>query len=50
MVRPLPTRTAHGHGRSCIINRVALRPEAELEGATPDEVIEGILAAVPVPR
>jgi len=36
--------------RPTLRHRVALRPEAELEGATPDEVIEGILAAVPVPR
>lgn len=31
-------------------HRIALRPEAELEGATPDGVLEGILASVPVPR
>ena len=31
-------------------HRVRLRPEAELEGVTPDGVIEGILAGVPVPR
>ena len=31
-------------------HRVALRPEAELEGATPDGVLDGILASVPVPR
>ena len=31
-------------------HRIALRPEAELEGATADGVLEGILAAVPVPR
>jgi MoxR-like ATPase len=29
---------------------MALRPEAELEGASPDGVLDGILAAVPVPR
>ncbi len=28
---------------------VMLRPEAELEGATPDGVLDGILASVPVP-
>jgi MoxR-like ATPase len=27
-----------------------LRPEAELEGVTADGVLEGVLAAVPVPR
>ena len=31
-------------------NRITLRPEAELEGATADGVLDGILAAVPVPR
>jgi MoxR-like ATPase len=29
---------------------VSLRPEAELEGASTDGVLDGILAAVPVPR
>ncbi|MDZ4268078.1 MAG: MoxR family ATPase [Mycobacterium sp.] len=36
--------------RPTLRHRVALRPEAELEGASADGVIEGILAAVPVPR
>lgn len=36
--------------RSTLRHRIALRPEAELEGATPDGVLDGILAAVPVPR
>ena len=36
--------------RPTLRHRIALRPEAELEGATPDGVLEGILAAVPVPR
>ena len=31
-------------------HRIALRPEAELEGAVPDAVLDGILASVPVPR
>jgi MoxR-like ATPase len=31
-------------------HRVSLRSEAELEGATPDAVIESVLATVPVPR
>ena len=36
--------------RPTLRHRVALRPEAELEGASPDGVIDGILASVPVPR
>ena len=36
--------------RPTLRHRVMLRPEAELEGATPDGVLEGILASVPVPR
>ncbi|MEW1695441.1 MoxR family ATPase [Streptomyces sp. NPDC093249] len=31
-------------------HRVHLRPEAEMEGVTPDSVIDSILAHVPVPR
>jgi MoxR-like ATPase len=31
-------------------HRIQLRPEAELDGATPDGVLEGVLASVPVPR
>jgi MoxR-like ATPase len=31
-------------------HRVQLRPEAELDGATADGVLEAVLAAVPVPR
>ena len=31
-------------------HRIMLRPELELEGATADGVLDGILAAVPVPR
>jgi MoxR-like ATPase len=31
-------------------HRIALRPEVELEGVTPDGVLDGVLAAVPVPR
>ncbi|GAB3486462.1 MoxR family ATPase [Nocardiopsis coralliicola] len=31
-------------------HRVALRPEAELEGASADGVLDGVLNAVPVPR
>ena len=36
--------------RPTLRHRVALRPEAELEGATPDGVLDGILSAVPVPQ
>ncbi|WP_029117336.1 MoxR family ATPase [Mycobacterium sp. URHB0044] len=36
--------------RPTLRHRVAMRPEAELEGATPDGVLDGILASVPVPR
>ncbi|CAN5510220.1 MoxR family ATPase [soil metagenome] len=36
--------------RPTLRHRIALRPEAELEGATPDGVLDGILATVPVPR
>jgi MoxR-like ATPase len=31
-------------------HRVVLRPEVELEGATPDSVLDGIVQRVPVPR
>ena len=31
-------------------HRIQLRPEAELEGVTPDGVLETVLASVPVPR
>jgi len=30
-------------------HRIVLRPEIELEGATPDSVLDGLVAAVPVP-
>ncbi|SEH60080.1 MoxR-like ATPase [Mycolicibacterium rutilum] len=36
--------------RPTLRHRIQLRPEAELEGATPDGVLDGILAAVPVPQ
>jgi MoxR-like ATPase len=36
--------------RPTLRHRIALRPEAELEGASPDGVLDGILASVPVPR
>jgi len=31
-------------------HRLRLRPEAELDGVTPDAVVDGVLATVPVPR
>ncbi|MCU1624805.1 MAG: MoxR family ATPase [Frankiales bacterium] len=36
--------------RPTLRHRVALRPEAELEGVSSDAVLEGVLATVPVPR
>ena len=36
--------------RPALRHRIELRPEAELEGVTPDAVLDGVLAAVPVPR
>lgn len=36
--------------RPTLRHRVALRPEAELEGADADGVLDGILSSVPVPR
>ncbi|GAA3751124.1 AAA family ATPase [Salinactinospora qingdaonensis] len=36
--------------RVTLRHRVALRPEAELEGATADGLLDGVLAAVQVPR
>jgi MoxR-like ATPase len=36
--------------RPTLRHRLALRPEAELEGATTDAVLDGVLATVPVPR
>jgi MoxR-like ATPase len=36
--------------RPALRHRVELRAEAELEGATPDGVLDGVLATVPVPR
>ncbi|MFC0549740.1 AAA family ATPase [Planotetraspora thailandica] len=36
--------------RPALRHRVQLRPEAELEGATPDGVLDGILSSVSVPR
>ncbi len=36
--------------RPVLRHRVSLRPEAELEGATADAILDGVLATVPVPR
>jgi MoxR-like ATPase len=36
--------------RPTLRHRIAMRPEAELEGVTPDAVLETVLATVPVPR
>jgi MoxR-like ATPase len=36
--------------RPTLRHRIQLRPEAELDGTTADGVLEGVLAAVPVPR
>jgi len=36
--------------RPTLRHRVSLRPEAELEGVSADGVLDGVLAAVPVPR
>ena len=36
--------------RPALRHRVELRPEAEIEGVTPDAVLDGVLGAVPVPR
>jgi MoxR-like ATPase len=36
--------------RPTLRHRVQLRPEAELEGATTDAVLDGVLTTVPAPR
>ena len=36
--------------RPTLRHRVSVRAEAELEGVTADGVLDGVLAAVPVPR
>jgi len=36
--------------RPALRHRIQLRPEAELEGVTPEGVLDGLLASVPVPR
>ncbi|TDQ51956.1 AAA family ATPase [Actinorugispora endophytica] len=36
--------------KATLRHRIAMRPEAELEGATTDGLLDGVLASVPVPR
>jgi MoxR-like ATPase len=36
--------------RPALRHRVRVRPEAEMEGVSPDSVLDGILASVPTPR
>jgi MoxR-like ATPase len=36
--------------RPTLRHRIQLRPEAELDGVTPEGVLDGVLASVPVPR
>jgi MoxR-like ATPase len=36
--------------RPVLRHRLVLRPEAELEGATPDDLVEELLETVEVPR
>jgi MoxR-like ATPase len=36
--------------RPALRHRIQLRPEAELEGVTPEGLLDGLLSAVPVPR
>jgi MoxR-like ATPase len=36
--------------RPTLRHRIALRPEAQIEGVTADGVLDGVLATVPVPR
>jgi MoxR-like ATPase len=36
--------------RPALRHRIQMRPEAELEGVSPDGVLDGVLATVPVPR
>src|SRR5699024_3101582 len=34
----------------CLRHRVSLRPEAEMDGVNIDQVLQGLIATVPVPR
>ena len=36
--------------RPALRHRIQLRPEVELEGATPEGILDGLLSSVPVPR
>ncbi|HEV7758676.1 MAG TPA: MoxR family ATPase [Acidimicrobiales bacterium] len=36
--------------KPCLRHRIQIRPELEIEGTTVDGILDGILAAVPVPR
>ncbi|GAA3759911.1 MoxR-like ATPase [Spinactinospora alkalitolerans] len=36
--------------KATLRHRIAMRPEAELEGATTDGLLDGVLSSVPVPR
>jgi MoxR-like ATPase len=36
--------------KPCLRHRIIVRPELQLEGATPDGVLDQILAMVPTPR
>jgi MoxR-like ATPase len=36
--------------RPVLRHRIMLRPEADLEGVTPDQVLEDVLRAVEVPK
>ena len=39
-----------GVARPCLRHRVMVRPELEIEGASADAILDGILATVPTPR
>jgi MoxR-like ATPase len=39
-----------GVARPCLRHRVLVRPELEIEGASADAILDGILATVPTPR
>jgi MoxR-like ATPase len=39
-----------GVARPCLRHRVLVRPELEIEGASSDAILDGILATVPTPR
>jgi MoxR-like ATPase len=39
-----------GVARPCLRHRVIVRPELEIEGASADAILDGVLATVPTPR